>query len=69
MTTNSAKVLLAFVALVCLTVLISVSAVSADAGMPIITAIVFYAIGNGITAVRGQTAEPIISAKHESEPS
>ncbi len=45
---NPTKTFIALTALVCVTVLISVRAINSEAGMPIITMIVGYAIGNGI---------------------
>ena len=45
---NPTKAFILLVALICVTVLLAVGRVSTDAGLPIITAIVFYAIGNGV---------------------
>lgn len=45
---NPTKTFIALTALVCVTVLISVRAIDSEAGMPTITMIVGYAIGNGI---------------------
>ena len=60
---NPSKALIALVGLICLTVLIAVDAIAADSGLPVITAIVGYAIGNGIAAKQGQPVEPIIGRK------
>jgi hypothetical protein len=60
---NPSKALIALVGLICLTVLIAVEAIAADSGLPVITAIVGYAIGNGIAAKQGQPVEPIIGRK------
>ena len=60
---NPSKALIALVGLICITVLIAVDAVDPDAGLPVITAIVGYAIGNGIAAKQGQPVEPIIGKK------
>ena len=60
---NPSKALIALVALVCLTVLIAVKAIASDAGLPVITAIVGYAIGNGIAARQGHSVQPIIGPK------
>ena len=60
---NPSKAFIALVSLVCLTVLIAVDAITSDAGLPVITAIVGYAIGNGIAARQGQPVQPIIGAK------
>ena len=60
---NPSKALIALVGMICLTVLIAVKAITSDAGLPVITAIVGYAIGNGIAAKTGQPVEPIIGKK------
>jgi presenilin-like A22 family membrane protease len=60
---NPSKALIALVGLVCLTVLIAVDAITPDAGLPVITAIIGYAIGNGIAAKQGQSVDPIIGKK------
>ena len=60
---NPSKAFIALVGLVCLTVLIAVDAITSDAGLPVITAIVGYAIGNGIAAKQGQPVQPIIGRK------
>ena len=59
---NPSKAFIALVSLICLTVLIAVKAITSDAGLPVITAIVGYAIGNGIAAKQGQPVQPIIGA-------
>ena len=60
---NPSKALIALVGMICLTVLIAVDAITSEAGLPVITAIVGYAIGNGIAAKTGQPVEPIIGKK------
>ena len=60
---NPSKAFIALVGLICLTVLIAVDAINQDAGLPVITAIVGYAIGNGIAAKQGQPVQPIIGRK------
>ena len=60
---NPSKALIALVALVCITVLIAVRAIDANTGMPVITLIVGYAVGNGIAARKGDPVEPIIGPK------
>ena len=60
---NPSKALIALVGLVCLTVLIAVDAITPDAGLPVITAIIGYAIGNGLAAKQGQSVDPIIGKK------
>lgn len=60
---NPSKAFILLVALICVTVLMSIGKVSTEAGLPIITAIVFYGIGNGVAAKSGIHASPIISPK------
>lgn len=60
---NPSKALIALVGLVCLTVLMAVKAIDADTGVPVLTTIVGYAIGNGIAARKGDPVEPIIGWK------
>jgi hypothetical protein len=62
---NPSKALIALVALICITVLIAVSSIDSDQGLPIITMIVGYAVGNGIAAKNGEPVEPIIGAKRD----
>jgi hypothetical protein len=60
---NPSKALIALVALICVTVLIAVGSIDSDQGLPIITMIVGYAVGNGIAAKKGDSVEPIIGRK------
>jgi hypothetical protein len=60
---NPSKALIALVALICMTVLIAVGSIDSDQGLPIITMIVGYAVGNGIAARKGEPVEPIIGRK------
>lgn len=63
MSLNPSKALIALVALICMTVLISVGAINQDQGLPIITMIVGYSVGNGMAALRDKPVEPIIKKK------
>lgn len=45
---NPTKAFIVLVALLCVTVLLGLGRITTDAGFPVITAIVFYAIGNGV---------------------
>lgn len=63
MSLNPSKALIALVALICMTVLISVGAIDQDQGLPIITMVVGYSIGNGINALRGTDNSGIINGK------
>lgn len=62
---NSYKAVLAFAGLAATTLLMITDSIVSEAGMPIITMIVGYAIGNGITASTGKPAEPIIKPKQK----
>ncbi len=60
---NPSKALIALVALICVTVLIAVGSIDSNQGLPIITMIVGYAVGNCIAAKKGDPVEPIIGRK------
>ena len=57
--TNPPKALILMLALVCITVLLAVNSIDEAAGLPIISAIVFYGIGNGVAA-KGKVDSPKI---------
>jgi hypothetical protein len=61
---NPSKALIALVALICVTVLIAVGSIDSNQGLPIITMIVGYAVGNGIAARKGDPVDPIIGPKN-----
>jgi hypothetical protein len=65
MTFNPSKALIALVALICMTVLIAVGAIEQDQGLPIITMIVGYSVGNGMAALSNKQVEPIIKKKNQ----
>lgn len=60
---NPPKALILLVALCCVTLLLALGRVTTEAGLPIISAIVFYGIGNGVAAKTGKPSEPIIAPK------
>ena len=62
---NYFKAGIAALALVCLTVLLALSAVTSAAAMPIITLIVGYCVGNGIAARQDVPVEPIVQRKQD----
>ena len=64
---NPSKALIALVGLICMTVLMAVGAIDSATGMPVITMIIGYAVGNGIAARQGQPVEPIIGRKDASQ--
>ena len=45
---NPTKAFILLVALICITGLLALEKITTEAGLPIVTAIVFYAIGNGV---------------------
>jgi len=63
MSINPSKALIALVALICMTVLIAVGSIDQDQGLPIITMIVGYSVGNGMAALTNKPVEPIIRKK------
>jgi hypothetical protein len=60
---NPSKAFIALTSLICLTVLMIHGAIRSDQGLPVLTAIVGYSIGNGIAAKQNQTVTPIIGRK------
>ncbi len=61
---NPSKAFIALTSLICLTVLMVHGAIRSDQGLPVLTAIVGYAIGNGIAAKQQQPVDPIIGPKN-----
>lgn len=62
---NPPKAFILLVALLCITLLLALGKITNEAGLPIISAIVFYGIGNGVAARSGKTSEPIIGPKEQ----
>jgi hypothetical protein len=61
--TNPPKALILLAALLCITVLLAVNSIDETAGLPIISAIVFYGIGNGVAAKGGKDSPKIFGPK------
>ena len=61
--TNPPKALILMLALCCLTILLIFGKVTQEAGLPIISAIVFYGIGNGVAAKGGKDSPKIFGPK------
>jgi len=61
---NPPKAFILLVALLCITLLLAIGKVTTEAGLPIISAIVFYGIGNGVAARSGKPSEPIIGPRN-----
>jgi hypothetical protein len=62
---NPSKALIALVGLVCITVLMAIGKLDMENGMPVLTLIIGYAVGNGIAARQGEPVQPIIGRKYE----
>lgn len=60
---NPPKALILLIALLCVTFLLALGRVTTEAGLPIISAIVFYGIGNGVAARAGKASDPILGPK------
>ena len=63
MTFNPSKALIALVGLICITVLLSIGKLQTSEGVPIITMIIGYSVGNGMAALSNKPVEPIIRKK------
>ena len=60
---NPPKALILLVGLLCLTALMLAGKIDMDNGVPILTLVIGYAVGNGIAAKNGGNAGPIIGTK------
>lgn len=63
MSINPPKALIALVALICMTVLLALGKVDTSQGLPVVTMIVGYSVGNGLAAMTGKPVDPIIKKK------
>lgn len=63
---NPSKAMILLVALVCVTVLMAIGKVPTDAGLPLVSAALFYGLGNGVAARQGQPVDPVIGRKDKS---
>jgi hypothetical protein len=64
---NPPKALILLVALLSLVLLMAIDKVDTNSGMPILTAIVFYGIGNGVAAKTNQQSPKIFESKQPPE--
>ena len=64
---NLPKAWLLALAIIAVTVLMALGKVDGAAGLPVITALSGYAVGNGVAARSGVEADPIISPKKASK--
>ena len=63
MSINPSKAAIALVGLICMTILIALGSIPSEQGVPIITMIVGYSVGNGMAALSNKPVEPIIRKK------
>ena len=64
---NPPKALIALVGLICVTLLMALKSIDQATGMPVLTLVIGYAVGNGIAARSGQVVSPIIGSKKHDE--
>ena len=62
--TNLPKAVLLGMALVSVTILLATKSVSQEAGLPIISAVVFYGLGNGVAGRSGKDSPKIFGPKN-----
>lgn len=60
---NPSKALIALVALILISGLMAIKAIDSATGMPVITMVVGYAIGNTMSARKNEPVTPIIGTK------
>jgi hypothetical protein len=60
---NPPKALILLVALLCITALLGLGKIDQEVAMPMLSAIVFYGIGNGVQAKSGKTSPKIFEPK------
>lgn len=60
---NLPKLVMALVLSICMTALMMTGTVSSEAGVPFLTAIGGYVLGNGIAARRNEPVEPIVGPR------
>jgi len=63
--TNPPKAFILLAALISITLLMAIGKITTEAGLPLLTAIVFYGIGNGVAAKTGQDSTPVIGRKDD----
>lgn len=60
---NPSKAFILLIGLLSVVVLIALGKLTAEQGLPIISACVFYGVGNGVAARSGKPSSPIIEPK------
>lgn len=63
---NPSKAFILLIGLLSVVVLIAIDKISAEQGLPIVSAVIFYGIGNGVAARSGKPSSPIIEPKDKS---
>lgn len=66
--TNLPKLIVALVAMVCVTVLAALGSIAPEAATTIITAVLAYILGNGVAAASGKPVQPILGRREPTEP-
>lgn len=64
---NPPKALILLAALASIVLLMALGRIDTDSGMPLLTAITFYAIGNGVAAKSGKPADPVVGPKRRDD--
>lgn len=67
-TLNVSKLITAVTSMLCVTVLMGMGALETVAGIPVITLVIGYMLGNGVAALRGHPVEPIIGRRPNMTP-
>ncbi len=62
---NPSKAFILLIGLLSVVVLIALGKISAEQGLPIVSAVIFYGIGNGVAARSGKPSSPIIEPKNK----
>lgn len=63
---NPSKAFILLVGIICITVLMALGKITSDAGLPVLTALSGYGIGNGIGARKGDQSPHIFEpAQHD----
>ncbi len=60
---NPSKAFILLIGLISIVVLMVTEKITSDQGLPIISAVIFYGIGNGVAAKSGKPSGPIIEPK------
>lgn len=64
---NPPKALILLVALLCITALLGLGKIDQEVAMPMLSAIVFYGIGNGVQAKSGKSSPKIFEPRNNDQ--